>query len=99
MKKKLCVAVLFIFFVLFSSMAFCNDYPTPIISQNSNLELLSAPNITPATTIAADDTMKRTIDDEKRSGCCSWHGGVCGCTGGRAQCCDGTLSPSCGCAK
>lgn len=33
---------------------------------------------------------------EKR-GCCSWHGGVCGCTGGRAKCCDGTLSPSCGC--
>jgi len=30
-------------------------------------------------------------------GCCSYHGGVCGCSGGRAQCCDGTLSPSCGC--
>jgi hypothetical protein len=30
-------------------------------------------------------------------GCCSWHGGVCGCLGGRAKCCDGTLSPSCGC--
>ena len=33
---------------------------------------------------------------EKR-GCCSWHCGVCGCAGGRAKCCDGTLSPSCGC--
>ncbi len=34
----------------------------------------------------------------ERSGCCSWHGGVCGCTSsGRAICCDGTLSPSCGC--
>lgn len=30
-------------------------------------------------------------------GCCSWHQGVCGCAGGRAQCCDGSLSPSCGC--
>jgi len=30
-------------------------------------------------------------------GCCSWHGGVCGCEDGRAKCCDGTLSPSCGC--
>lgn len=30
-------------------------------------------------------------------GCCSHHGGVCGCSYGRAQCCDGTLSPSCGC--
>jgi hypothetical protein len=35
--------------------------------------------------------------DVERSGCCSWHGGVCGCAGVRAQCCDGTLSPSCGC--
>ena len=32
-------------------------------------------------------------------GCCSHHGGVCGCSGGRALCCDGTLSPSCGCYK
>lgn len=32
-----------------------------------------------------------------RSGCCSWHGGVCGCSGGRVVCCDGTYSPSCGC--
>ena len=33
-----------------------------------------------------------------RSGCCSWHGGVCGCSSsGRAACCDGSLSPSCGC--
>lgn len=33
----------------------------------------------------------------QRRGCCSWHGGVCGCVGGRAKCCDGTLSPTCGC--
>ena len=32
-----------------------------------------------------------------RRGCCSHHGGVCGCSGGRAACCDGSLSPSCGC--
>lgn len=30
-------------------------------------------------------------------GCCSHHGGVCGCAGSRARCCDGTLSPSCQC--
>lgn len=38
-----------------------------------------------------------TGDKEQRSGCCSWHGGVCGCRNGRALCCDGKLSPSCGC--
>ena len=32
-----------------------------------------------------------------RSGCCSHHGGVCGCASGRVKCCDGTLSPSCTC--
>lgn len=41
----------------------------------------------------------QTNDSEERRGCCSWHGGVCGCdvTTGRVICCDGTLSPSCGC--
>ena len=32
-----------------------------------------------------------TDDAEARQGCCSWHGGVCGC-----RCCDGTpLSAKC----
>jgi hypothetical protein len=30
-------------------------------------------------------------------GCCSWHGGVWGCSSGQAVCCDGNLSPGCGC--
>jgi hypothetical protein len=33
----------------------------------------------------------------EQRGCCSWHGGVCGCDGGRKVCCDGTYSPSCTC--
>ncbi|PIR24692.1 MAG: hypothetical protein COV43_08995 [Deltaproteobacteria bacterium CG11_big_fil_rev_8_21_14_0_20_42_23] len=35
-----------------------------------------------------------------RSGCCSWHQGVCGCddSSDRIICCDGTLSPSCTCS-
>lgn len=34
-----------------------------------------------------------------RSGCCSHHGGVCGCSGftGMQRCCDGSNSPSCRC--
>lgn len=38
---------------------------------------------------------------QARSGCCSWHGGVSGCDSsvGRQVCNDGTLSPSCTCAK
>lgn len=34
-----------------------------------------------------------------QSGCCSHHGGVCGCSSGRVTCCDGANSPSCGCNK
>ncbi len=34
-----------------------------------------------------------------RSGCCSHHQGVCGCSGGTIVCCDGTYSPSCRCRK
>jgi len=37
---------------------------------------------------------KQEVD---KRGCCSWHGGVCGCENGRAKCCDGALSPTCGC--
>ena len=33
-----------------------------------------------------------------QSGCCSHHNGVCGCTRGRAICCDGNTSPTCGCS-
>ena len=32
-----------------------------------------------------------------QQGCCSWHGGVAGCSNGRTLCADGTLSPSCTC--
>jgi len=38
-----------------------------------------------------------TLAEAKQSGCCSWHGGVCGCSNGRTKCCDGELSPSCKC--
>ncbi len=36
---------------------------------------------------------------QARSGCCSWHDGVCGCdtSTGEQRCCDGTNSPSCTC--
>lgn len=40
---------------------------------------------------------KKQKDVVEQRGCCSWHSGVCGCTGGRAVCCDGSFSPSCGC--
>ena len=38
-----------------------------------------------------------SLNADNRSGCCSHHGGVCGCSGGRTVCCDGSYSPSCRC--
>ncbi len=38
-----------------------------------------------------------TQEQLAQRGCCSHHSGVCGCDGARLICCDGTLSPSCGC--
>ena len=40
-----------------------------------------------------------TAEQLAKRGCCSWHGGVCGCVGGRVTCCDQTFSPSCTCHK
>ena len=37
------------------------------------------------------------FETSERSGCCSHHGGVCGCSNGRAVCCDDEYSPTCGC--
>jgi hypothetical protein len=42
-------------------------------------------------------TLKSESLELERRGCCSWHGGVCGCQGGRVLCCDGTLSRTCRC--
>ena len=38
------------------------------------------------------------LEEVKQRGCCSWHGGVSGCSNGRVVCNDGTYSPSCTCA-
>jgi hypothetical protein len=36
-------------------------------------------------------------DGSEHRGCCSHHHGVCDCKDDRAVCCDGQLSPTCGC--
>jgi hypothetical protein len=59
---------------------------------SSTSELIMSPTVSLAQ--AASENKDQT---PQRRGCCSWHGGVCGCENGHAVCCDGTLSPSCGC--
>jgi hypothetical protein len=40
---------------------------------------------------------KPTPPPVEHRGCCSHHGGECGCKNGHDLCCDGSLSPSYGC--
>ena len=54
--------------------------------------------------VLADNTSQTTTTHPEpiviaKRGCCSHHGGVCGCSGGMQQCCDGTISPSCTCGE
>lgn len=58
------------------------------------------PPVSTKTELKTDESIAlacRLDPSEEKRGCCSHHGGVCGCQGGRALCCDGTLSPSCSC--
>jgi hypothetical protein len=48
----------------------------------------------PSASIAAS---AQAGDQEMKRGCCSAHGGVCGCSANHAQCCDGQQSPTCAC--
>ena len=70
-----------ILFLVFSSLAFSNSAIQPALKSQKQ------------------ETCKQElkIQDVERSGCCSWHGGVSGCSDGRVVCSDGTLSPSCTC--
>jgi hypothetical protein len=49
----------------------------------------------PPSSITAQEEVLRDVIYGR--GCCSRHGGQCGCRMDRVVCCDGTLSPSCGC--
>jgi len=55
----------------------------------------------PATQQTCDALRQSGTSPEQlaKSGCCSHHQGVCGCSFGRVQCCDGATSPSCTCNK
>jgi hypothetical protein len=44
-----------------------------------------------------NNSQAKTVNVLEQQGCCSSHGGVCGCFGGHLQCCDGSTSRSCGC--
>ncbi len=54
---------------------------------------------TPTTQVNVTAPADANTTDWVDRGCCSWHGGQCGCSGGRVTCCDASTSPSCLCQR
>lgn len=78
-------------FVLGIALLFSTVFATEV-------ERITSKYVSDAKTINCE-TILKTNDKEliAKSGCCSHHGGVCGCNSGRVVCCDNTYSPTCIC--
>ncbi len=79
------LTVLFLVVFAFSVTAFADQQPKPV-----------GTNPAVCAQLKKDGASNET---RARRGCCSWHSGVCGCSGTRVVCCDGTYSPTCTCNK
>lgn len=92
----------YIFIILFTLNAFSVLGQSVDSENNNSVNIENSQEFTPIN--PACDPEAKALDDSNsqntlmaRQGCCSHHKGVCGCANGRVACCDGTLSPSCGC--
>lgn len=85
---------IFIFLTLIISITLSTSGDSSIINKLDLQNSKTLEEQQKCNTLIAQNT---TIEEIQRRGCCSHHNGVCGCVNGRAKCCDGTLSPTCGC--
>lgn len=85
------------------SQEFCINEPSPDLKKRKNKPTRGAlePKITKRSQKVLMNPDSCFCIEQKgvdaRSGCCSKHGGTCGCKDGSVQCCDGTASSSCTC--
>ena len=79
--------------LLFSSVSFADCTS----NQSANNQILRTIASADQTQTENYSSSQKKVDQTARQGCCSHHNGVCGCSNGRAACCDGSYSPSCGC--
>lgn len=106
MKNFFMFIIAFTLFIALIGSGIASDLSQVINTSKLNVITLDLPNqkgvTIPSDTIQVLDKTKLNIDtlDLARRGCCSHHGGVCGCNeaSNRIECCDGTLSPSCTCS-
>jgi hypothetical protein len=71
---------------------------TSVMASNSVSEKTTTTNQY-VTSVCKPELGAKSGSVEAKRGCCSHHGGVCGCSTGRQVCCDGSFSPSCTCNK
>jgi len=113
MKSKIVVVLAALIFLLFAHQCFSTDIPSAVAknadcsqsdinTEKSDKQISNGLKEKQKPKTGYNDDSK--MDDSNSillagRGCCSWHGGECGCDDatGRTICCDGTLSPSCRC--
>lgn len=96
----------FVLFIALIGFGFASDFSQNMNNTKPNVITKKSPNqksvSVPSDNIQVFDKTKFNSDAFylARRGCCSHHGGVCGCdqASGMIQCCDGTLSPTCTCS-
>lgn len=89
MKKSGVILVIFLILAILSGKVFAeSSWPNGDFQICTNDDLFR---------FESANTISYLTVEVARSGCCSWHGGVCDCVRGRVVCCDGTFSPSCTC--
>ena len=87
--KKLCTILILIFVGCSFSNAYSSQVKIKAKKSQNNYEFEVDINKT---------SSKLKTNYIATQGCCSRHGGVCGCdSSGYSRCCDGALSPSCRC--
>ena len=106
MKKLFMCIVAFVLVLAPLGSGITSDLSQGINNSETSVVTSDSPNqkieTNPLDTLQGLD--KNKLDSETlelaRRGCCSHHGGVCGCDQAtdRIVCCDGTLSPSCTCS-
>ena len=97
MKKLILAAVFTIIATLAQAdpnLTFTKDYSKNDIRQESPI-LVNIPSYLANNQVICAKVSEKDVIQQR--GCCSWHGGVCGCENGRVVCCDGEFSPSCTC--
>jgi hypothetical protein len=87
-------SIIIALFLAFSVSAIAEE-PAQKQAEQQTAQQVQADECDPALIVADSEAAKQ--EELERRGCCSHHNGVCGCLNGRAKCCDGSLSPSCGC--